>query len=83
MKPMKRTKTPKPKKGAWFIPVRGSYLPASWQAWALYVPYLYYLVATLVLVIQSSATFAEISIRLVPYWVAGVVAMTWVAKQKS
>ena len=34
------TKKPvrKPKKGAWFVQVRGSYLPCSWQGWLSYVP---------------------------------------------
>lgn len=80
---MKRSKIPKAKKGAWFVAVRGSYLPVSWQAWALYVPYLVYLVATLVLVLENTNSLFIASINLVPYWVAAVVAMTWIAKQKS
>ncbi|HTK39328.1 MAG TPA: hypothetical protein VL362_00515 [Patescibacteria group bacterium] len=81
---MKRsTKVPKPRKGAWFVPVRGSYLPASWQAWLLYVPYVYYLVATLWMVVHSSESLTAMAINLVPYWVAGVAVMTWIAKQKS
>lgn len=80
---MKRFKTPKAKKGAWFVAVRGSYLPVSWQAWALYVPYLVYLVSTLVLVLQTASSLFVAVLNLVPYWVAGVVAMTWLAKQRS
>lgn len=80
---MKRSKKlPKLKKGAWFIPVRGSYLPMTWQAWLLYVPYASYSIATLVLVIERARTWQDY-LALVPYWVAGLVVMTWIAKQKS
>ncbi len=27
------------KKGAWFMKLRGSYLPVSWQGWLSYVPF--------------------------------------------
>lgn len=80
---MKRAKIPKPKKGAWFVPLRGSYLPASWQGWLLYVPYAYYLVITLRTVSIDANSVSEVVIDLVPYWVAAIVVMTWIAKQKS
>lgn len=83
MNDMKRSKNiPKPRKGAWFVPVRGSYLPASWQAWLLYIPYTAYIVATLAHVAGTATSWASY-LALVPYWVAGLVIMTWIAKQKS
>ncbi len=85
MKRMKRSKLPKPRKGAWFVPVRGSYLPASWQAWLLYIPYTAYLVVTLWMIVQNAQYTQSMLpyLSLVPYWVAGVAVMTWIAKQKS
>ncbi|NCU39048.1 hypothetical protein EOL96_08505 [Candidatus Saccharibacteria bacterium] len=79
---MKRSKLPKLKKGAWFVAVRGSYLPMTWQSWLLYVPYTTYSVATLVMVITRAQSWLDY-LALVPYWVAGLVVMTWIAKQKS
>lgn len=79
---MKQAKLPKLKKGAWFVPVRGSYLPMTWQAWFLYVPYASYSIATLVMVIERAQSWQDY-LALVPYWVAGLVVMTWIAKQKS
>ena len=83
MKAMKRSKKiPKLKKGAWFVPVRGSYLPMTWQAWLLCVPYTSYSIATLVLVIERASGVLDY-LALVPYWVAGLVVMTWIARAKS
>lgn len=80
---MKRRSIPKLKKGAWFVPVRGSYLPMTWQAWLLYIPYTVYIVASLVFVTEHAHSALEIVLNIVPYWVAALVLMTWIAKQKS
>ena len=74
---------PKLKKGAWFVPVRGSYLPATSQAWLSYVPYVAYLALTVVIAQQSTNTVGAALLYIVPNWVAASVIMTWVAKQKS
>ncbi len=78
----KKSKLPKLKKGAWFVPIRGSYLPMTWQAWLLYIPYTAYSVATMVLVITRANGWLDY-LLIVPYWVAGLVVMTWITKQKS
>lgn len=80
---MKHRTLPKQRKGAWFIPLRGSYLPATWQGWLLYIPYLSYAIISLVYVIDRAGSPLEIIINIVPYWLAALVAMTWIAKQKS
>ncbi len=36
---------PKAKKGAWFVRLRGSYLPCSWQGLVIYFVYTVYVVA--------------------------------------
>ena len=80
---MKHRSLPKLRKGAWFVPVRGSYLPMTWKAWLLYIPYGSYVVISLVFVINRSHSVLEVLINILPYWVAVVIAMTWIAKQKS
>ena len=80
---MKHRKLPKPRKGAWFIPLRGSYLPVTWQGWLLYIPFVSYAIISLLFVVNRAGSFLEIVINLLPYWLSVLVAMTWIAKQKS
>jgi hypothetical protein len=77
-----RTK-PKAKKGAWFVPVRGSYLPASWQGWLTYVPFVAYLVFALVMGEQDTDSISKAILFIVPNWVAAAAVMTWLARAKS
>jgi len=79
---MKRTKI-KAKKGAWFVRVRGSYLPYSWPGWLTYIPYTAYLVYSLVVAFAYTGNNLKAVLWIVPNWVAAVVVMTWVAKQTS
>lgn len=78
----KSHKLPKLGKGAWFVPLRGSYLPMTWQAWALYVPYAAYIVAVLYMVMTQATSWLDY-LALVPYFVAAAIVMTWIARQKS
>lgn len=66
----------------WFKPVRGSYLPVHWKGWLTYIPYILYLYLTYVMLVPNRSVLETI-LFLVPYWVAGVIVMHWVAKQKS
>lgn len=75
--------TPKVKKGAWFRPLRGSYIPVSWQGWFLYVPFALYIILVFFVVMQDDRPFTSQLIVLVPYLVSGLIIMTWVARQKS
>lgn len=67
----------------WYRPVRGSYLPASWQGWLLHALFLCYALGSALtayryappLVLSAFVTFA--------LWVAGAVALTWVAAHTS
>lgn len=77
-----KKKTQKAKQGAWFKPTRGSYLPIHWMGWLTYVPYVAYLYLTFA-VFERNRSILETILFLVPYWIAGVVIMHWVAKQKS
>ncbi|MFZ1258602.1 MAG: hypothetical protein WAQ25_03975 [Candidatus Saccharimonas sp.] len=72
----------KPNKHAWFKPVRGSYIPVHWKGWLTYIPYIAYLYGTYILLVPNRAPLDTL-LFLVPYWVAGVIVMHWVATQKS
>ena len=80
---LKRSKLPKPRKGAWFVPLRASYLPVTWQGWLTYIPYLYYLFITFTAINHHTHSVSDLVINLIPYWVSGAVIMTWIAKRKS
>lgn len=76
-------KLPKVKKGAWFVKLRGSYLPMTWQGRLTYIPYLGYLMAVLVFAAQTSENAMQFVMIIVPQWVAAVAIMTWIAARKS
>jgi hypothetical protein len=71
------------RKGAWFYKVRGSYLPATWQAWLLYVPFIAYLVWPLVYVANRNLGISSSVFIVIPQWVAAAVVMTWIAARKA
>jgi hypothetical protein len=73
----------KSKKQKWFIPVRGSYLPNSWQAWLLYIPFMAYLVFAMVYGWSKTETVSTAVLFIVPNWIAAVAIMTWIAKRTS
>jgi hypothetical protein len=77
------TKNTKVRKGAWFVATRSSYLPVSWQAWALYVPFVAYLVYSLVVAFAYTGNNLKAILWIVPNWVAAAAVMTWIAKAKS
>ncbi|HEX5448098.1 MAG TPA: hypothetical protein VFW90_02765 [Candidatus Saccharimonadales bacterium] len=73
----------KTKRTKWFKPVRGSYLPSSWQGWLSYIPFIAYLIFTMVVGWQDSSTKGLAILYIVPNWVAATVVMTWIAKRTS
>jgi hypothetical protein len=76
-------KTPKARRGAWFVKVRGSYLPASWQGWLTYIPFIGFLIASYLLATNDTHTISSALLGVFPAWVAAAVVMTWLASQKS
>lgn len=94
---MKRNKIPKARKGAWFVSVRNSYLPVSWQGWLTYIPYILLIMLGMVNMFwpivdcmkyecstrMTATIFLSGFVIAVPYFVALVVAMQWIAKRKS
>jgi hypothetical protein len=79
----KKPKQSRAKKGAWFVPVRGSYLPVSTKGWLTYVPFIVYLVFALIIGWRNSAEIGTVILFVVPNWVAATVVMTWLAAHKS
>lgn len=74
-----KSSPPKP----WFIKTWGSYLPKTWQAALTYIPYLAYLIAVLVFVLNRQDNFWLAVFILVPNYVVASLVMSWIAKQKS
>lgn len=79
---MKKT-SKKVKKDIWFIKVRGSYIPASWQGWLTYIPFILYMVGVLITAFNTQDTLAGYLFMVFPQFVAAAVAMTYVASKTS
>ena len=71
------------KKSRWFVRVRWSYLPASWQGILTYVPYLAYLIGVLVFVLNSNYNFWAAFFTVIPNWIVATLALQWLASHKS
>lgn len=73
----------KSKRSKWFISVRGSYLPNSWQGWLTYIPFTAFLVAVALIGWHYSENHSVAVLYIIPNWVAAAVVMTWIAKRTS
>lgn len=82
-KTTKKKTVPTPKKGAWFVPVRGSYLPATAIGWLLYLPYLAYLVFAFVIGWRDINSVGNTILFILPNWIAAAAVMSWIASRKS
>jgi hypothetical protein len=71
------------KKSAWFIRLRGSYLPVSWQGWLTYIPFTTYLAYSWVVAFAYTGNTLKAVLWIVPNWVAATYVMTWIARSKS
>jgi hypothetical protein len=78
-----KKKLSKHQKNVWFTHVRGSYLPASWQGWLTYVPYVAYLIFTITIGWRDIHSRAVAVLYVVPNWIAATGLMTWIAYHKS
>ena len=67
----------------WFIRVRGSNLPNSWQGWLTYLPFIAYLVAVMVTIGDQTSSPIMKGMMLVVQFIAAGVVMTWVAATHS
>lgn len=79
---MKLQKKPKLRKGVWFYKVRGSYLPATWQGWLLYIPLT---LGTVLIIIDALNDDRNITRALLSFCLAMVswgAIFTWIAARK-
>ena len=67
----------------WFIKVRGSYLPNNLYGWLSYIPYLAYLIFSLVIGLKDTHSLSLAILYIAPNWIAAVVVMTFIASHKS
>jgi hypothetical protein len=74
---------PKPKKGAWFIKIRGSYLPCSWQGALTYIPMIAFLITVMAAATRDSHSVSDALYIMFPYFVCTAVVMHWLASNKS
>jgi len=80
---VKKTPKIKHRKGAWFVQLRGSYIPISWQGWLTYIPFVVYLAYSLIVAFDYTGNTLKAILWIVPNWVAAAVVMTWIAKRTS
>lgn len=71
------------KKGAWFYPVRGSYLPCSWQGWLMYVLTILYVFSAIVVDFAKDQSTVYIVTGFVTRLLVAGVVLTLVASKKS
>jgi hypothetical protein len=68
---------------AWFTPIRGSYLPASAAGWWTYLPFVAYLICSVIVGIKDTSSAAVAILFIVPNWIAAAVVVTYIAARKS
>lgn len=71
------------KTGAWFVPVRGSYLPASSAGWLTYVPFIGYLIFVYMVSIEYTENALVAVLLIVPNFIAATAVMNYIARKKS
>ena len=71
------------KKNRWFKSVRGSYLPNNWKGALTYIPYVGYLVASSIIIMNIKVSYVFRIISLVCIWIVGALVMTLIANRLS
>lgn len=71
------------KKGAWFVKIRGSYLPVSKQGWLTYIPFTAYLIFSMVFGYKETDSLTMATLIIVPNWLGTSAVMTYIAERKS
>lgn len=79
----RKTATKKRSNRAWFIRVRGSYLPNSRQGWLTYIPFVAYLIAVMVIIGNETTSWLMKFLMITVQFIAAAVVMTWVAATHS
>lgn len=71
------------KKGIWFVKVRWSYLPCSWQGWLLYIPMILFLLVIVIVIDWQTYSFVNALLSYFTYFICTGVVMHWIASNKS
>lgn len=67
----------------WFVKVRGSYLPNSWQGWLTYIPFVAYLVSVMMSVSDQDLSWFNKFMMIFVQFIAAAIVMTWIASKHS
>lgn len=79
----KKAKKQAVKKGAWFKPVRGSFLPCSWQGWLIeFVMVTAFALGMLAFKDQNLSGFI-VAMVMLPYTLSLGIIATWIAQKTS
>jgi hypothetical protein len=70
-------------KKKWFVPKHGSYIPVSYKGWLTYIPFLAFLVFSVIIVVDHSGSEAYKVFSIFTDWVSASVVMTWLARRLS
>ncbi len=70
-------------KKKWFKKTRGSYLPTNIYGTILYIPYIGYLLWSVIYVAQLKYSLGLSILIIVPNWTAAFIIMNYVAGRKS
>ena len=80
---LSKQKLPKLKKGAWFVRVRGSYLPRTWQGWLMHILLVMAAIATFITIDDADGNIMRIVISGIVYLYAIGSFFTYIASRKS
>lgn len=73
----------KPKKGAWFVKLRGSYLPCSWEGLTIYFVYLAYLIALPVVWYNQGHDLWRLLTNVLPLAAGAAILTQYVASKNA
>jgi hypothetical protein len=76
---MKTVKKSKPK--AWFVHIRKSYLPSSWQGLVIYLLYVVYIICVPVVWYRHSHYLWPLLTTVIPLVIAGVLLTQYIASK--
>ena len=78
-----KKKAVKAKPNVWFVPKRGSYLPASWQGWTSYLVAIAYLSTVYVYIDSLTDNPQWIAVHMLKDFLFMGLVLTWIAQQRS
>ena len=71
------------KSQAWFKPLRGSYIPVNYKGALTYIPFVAYLLVSVLIPFNYVSSKAVATFIAIPNWVVATWVMTLLARSKS